>query len=160
MSLFNLLGTSSSDLSSQYPHLSGIFDGTKIPEGYEWLKPIINFLNQYLIPITIALLVMGAFLAIFMGIAMARAEDSSKAADLKKRMWGLIVTVLVVLGLIWLLSWLFSALPTIIETFRGPIQSNLPDGIETPSSVNSSSGSTGSSGFAGGGIGGGGGTAW
>ena len=158
MRLFNLLGTSSS--SVEYSHLSGIFDGTNIPEDYEWLKPIINFLNQYLIPITITLVVMGAFLAIFMGIALARAEDSGKAGDLKKRMWGLIITVLVVLVLIWLLAWLFSALPTIIETFRGPIQSNLPDGIETPSSGNSSSGSTGSSGFAGGGIGGGGGTAW
>ncbi len=159
MRLFNLLGTSSS--SVEYSHLSGIFDGTNIPEDYEWLKPIINFLNQYLIPITITLVVMGAFLAIFMGIALARAEDSGKAADLKKRMWGLIVAILVILALIWLLAWLFSALPTIIETFRGPIQDNLPGGIEGPSSGGaSSSSSSNSGGFAGGGSGGGGGTAW
>lgn len=142
MSLFNLLGTSSSDLSSQYPHLSGIFDGTNIPDDFAYLRPIINFLNQYIIPITITLLVMGAFLAIFMGIALARAEDSGKAADLKKRMWGLVVAVIIILALIWLLAWLFSALPTIVEFFRGPIEDGLPSGIEGPGSGSSGSSSS------------------
>lgn len=139
MSLFNLLGTSSSNLSSQYPHLSGIFDGTNIPDDFAYLRPIINFLNQYIIPITITLLVMGAFLAIFMGIALARAEDSGKAAELKKRMWGLVVAVIIILALIWLLAWLFSALPTIVEFFRGPIEDALPGGIEGSSSASSGS---------------------
>ncbi len=131
--MFYLLNADASSSSEAYEHLSGIFNYHNVA-GYEYLKPIINFLNQYIIPISVTLLVMGAFLAIFLGIAMARAEDSNKAADLKKRMWGVIVAVLVVLALIWLLGWLFSALPTIVSTFRDPVMSNLPGGLEGSSS--------------------------
>ncbi len=126
------------DNTSTYssPYLTGIFDGSKfVGTDYDFIVPIIEFINQFIIPITITLVVMGAFLAIFIGIAIAKAESSSKAAELKKRMVGIIVTIVICLALFWFLGWLFSALPTIIEFFKGPVISNLPGGgISTSSS--------------------------
>lgn len=120
------------------PYLTGIFDGSKFSgTDYDFLVPIIEFINQFILPITITLVIMGVFLAIFIGIAIAKAESSSKAAELKKRMVGIIVTIVVCIALFWLLGWLFSALPTIVEFFKGPIMSNLPGG---GISANSSSG--------------------
>ncbi len=112
MGLFNFLLASND-------YLTGIFDGSKLEgEGYEYLIPIVKFFNQFLIPISITLLLAGTFISIFLAFMMIKQEDSSKKTALRSRLIGIVITVLIVTALIWLLAWLIANYPAIMGSIR------------------------------------------
>ena len=74
-------------------YTTGIFDGSKL-EGtrYEYLMPIVKFANQYIVAISVMLLIAGGFLTIFLGFMIAKNENAEQRAKLRQRMYGIIVT--------------------------------------------------------------------
>jgi len=116
MNLFFLLG--SDNASSGTGGWTSIFSYTGDSAA---IKDIVSFLNTYLVPFTIILCVAGAIMAIVLAAAMIREEDLKKAADFKKKLIGMVVTILVVIVLVWLLGWLISSYETIIATLKGAI---------------------------------------
>ncbi len=105
MNLFNLLG-----------------DYFQVPSGdYKFLAEIVTFLNQAVLPITIVLTVAASVLSVVIGFCIMKAESSDKAKEMKKRLWGLIITVICVVGGVWLLGILLSGdtMTSIIDRFRG-----------------------------------------
>ena len=93
---------------------AGALDGTD----YAYLKPIVEFLNKLVVPLTITLLVGAAILAICIGVAIAKADSSDKSAEMKKRLWGLMITVVVVVVLCWVLGYILSNYATIMAWFK------------------------------------------
>lgn len=94
MNIFNLLG--------------GIFNVEISTEGFEWLQPIVNFLDSLIIPITIILAVAGAIWVIILGVQLARAESADKAQEAKKRLINVAVAIVAIIIFIWLLTWFAS----------------------------------------------------
>ena len=47
-----------------------------------------------------------------------KAESAEKATEMKKRLWGLIITVVIVIVAVWLLGWLLSNFNTIMTAIR------------------------------------------
>lgn len=101
---FNLLGGPFSDAGSR---LSGSFS---------WLAPIVSFLDQLLIPITIIVAVAGAIWVIILGVQLAKAESADKAQEAKKRLINVAVAMVAIIILIWLLTWFAANIGTIFET--------------------------------------------
>ena len=103
--MFNLLGK--------------IFDSSTLAGDYEYLTSIVDFLDKLVIPLTVTLLVAAAVMSIIIGVAIAKADSSDKSQEMKKRLWGLMITVIVVIALTWLLGYILSNYPTIMNTLRG-----------------------------------------
>lgn len=82
------------------------------------INEIAKFLNLYLVPFTVILCVAGAIMAIVLGAAMVRAEDLKKADDYKRKLVGLIVTIVIVIVLVWLTGWLLTSYKTITDFFK------------------------------------------
>lgn len=99
--------------------LNAIFDASNL-KGSDWdyLVPIVEFLNKAVVPITIVLLVGAAILAVCIGIALAKAEGGEKAAEMKKRLWGLMIAVVIITALIWALGYILSNYGTIMTAIR------------------------------------------
>jgi hypothetical protein len=72
---------------------------------YDWLNPIIKFLDGLLIPLTIIVAVAGAIWVIILGVQLARAESADKAQEAKKRLINVAVAIVAAIVFIWLLSW-------------------------------------------------------
>ncbi|NCB48416.1 MAG: hypothetical protein EOM55_02150 [Clostridia bacterium] len=89
-----------------------------VTEGNTAIDVIATFLNENLIPFTIALCVLGAIVAIVLAAAMVKETDSSKIADYKKKMMGMVVTIFIIIGLVWILGWIITNLPNIQKTFE------------------------------------------
>ena len=89
MSLFNLLGDIFPTMTGEYAYLNGI----------------IGFLNQAIMPLTISLVVLGAVFSICLVFAIMKAETAESAENLKSRLKGLLITIIIV-------TILFILLPT------------------------------------------------
>lgn len=94
--LFNLLGAESVDVEERLNNSFAVFK---------------QFLDNYKIVIAIMLLIAGAFLAIVLGVMLAKAEDSGAAEKVKKRMWGLFITIFVLIVAIFFLDWILGVIP-------------------------------------------------
>ena len=102
--------------------LGGIFDKVvKNGDAYnkpfdsdalKWLGDIVLFLGEILVPITIVILAAGVVWCIYLGIQLARAEDASKAGEVKKRLINVAVAFLVTLVAIWIIALLMTYVPT------------------------------------------------
>ncbi len=116
-------------------YTTGIFDGSKL-EGtrYEYLMPIVKFANQYIVAISVMLLIAGGFLTIFLGFMIAKNENAEQRAKLRQRMYGIIVTFFIVLFLIWFLSWFLTVLSDVFDPIR--------DSVSVPSPSEPSSGNS------------------
>lgn len=102
--------------------LNAIFDAKSLSgSDYEYLMPIVEFLDRLVVPLTIILLVGAAIMAICIGVAIAKADSSDKSSEMKKRLRGLMITVVVVVALVWVLGYILSNYPTIIGKLRGLI---------------------------------------
>lgn len=125
LGIFNFLldVNNSAGVGANDPYLKGIFDGSKINDEYAWIKEIIRFLNQYLVPITIFLLVLAVVFVVVLLFMTMKTDDPAKQQEFKKRMFQIAGTMVICLALVWLLGWLFTALPDIINTFKGPVMS-------------------------------------
>lgn len=102
--MFNSLGTIFSDA-----HLGD----------YQYLQPIVNFLDGIIIPFTIVMAVAAALMTIVLAVMIAKAEDGDKAREMKKRLWGLMITFVIVVVLIWGLGYLLSYFGVIMGFIRG-----------------------------------------
>lgn len=99
--------------------LNSIFDASKLSgTDYEYLVPIVEFLDKLVVPLTVTLLVGAAILSICIGVAIAKADSSDKSSEMKKRLWGLMIAVLIVVALTWILGWILSGYPTIMAWFK------------------------------------------
>ena len=128
MKFFNfLLATTAGDDA----HLDGpYFNGTNLKNTqFEGLTEIVKFLNQFIMPITIVLCIMAALFAIVLAFYMIKSDDPSNQAKYKKRMFGIVSTIVIVLALLWLLGWLFASLPTIMNS--------IADGLSIPTTTSS-----------------------
>ena len=99
--------------------INSIFNASNLNgSDYEYLVPIVEFLDGLVVPLTVILLVGAAILAICIGVAIAKADSSDKSAEMKKRLRGLMITVVVVIALTWLLGYVLSNYPTIIGSLK------------------------------------------
>jgi len=104
MSLFNLLGE-----VKPFNELKG---------EYEYLNSIIKFLNNITFPVTVVLAVGAAVFGVVLAFLIIKAESAEKAQELKKRMWGLIISFIVLVACVWLLGFVLSNFDTIMSTIR------------------------------------------
>lgn len=104
MNSFNVLGT--------------IFSSANLGE-YQYLATIVNFLDQAIIPFTVVLLVATAIFAVCLAFAMIKAETGEKQQEHKKRLIGLVVTVLIITVSIWLLGFFLANFADIMGAIRG-----------------------------------------
>ena len=109
------------DTSVRAPLAVNIFKVSETPGHYSAIDEIAIFLNQYIIPFSITLSVMGAIMAIILGAAIVRADDLKKAAEYKKKLIGMVVTIFIVIFLVWILGWLITSWETIIDFFKSGI---------------------------------------
>lgn len=101
-------------------NLLGIFDTSGLTGDYDWLKPIADFLDGLLVPLTIVIAVAGAIWVIILGVNLARAETADKAQEAKKRLINVAVAMVAVIIFIWLLTWFAASVGTIFD--RSPLE--------------------------------------
>ena len=106
--MFNFLG---GPFSGAINDSSGGWDKV----GLSWLQPVLQFLDNLIIPITIVVAIAGAIWIIILGVKLARAETADKAKEAKGALIRVAVAIVASLVLIWLLVWLASSLPSIIN---------------------------------------------
>ena len=81
--------------------------------GYEFLGPILDFIETAMIPIIIVLLAVGAIYAIILGVNMARAESGEKRDEAKKRIMNFLIGIAVVVVLLVIIYVLAANVTTI-----------------------------------------------
>lgn len=96
MNFFNLLGEASGGPFGATIESSGMMD---------WMKSIAKFLDSIIVPVTIIVAILGAVWIIWLGVQLAKAEDSGKQADAKKKLVNVAIAIVSVIILIWLLTW-------------------------------------------------------
>ncbi len=79
----------------------------------QWLKPIVEVLDDLIIPITIIVAIAGAIWVIILGVKLARAETADKAQEAKKALINVAIAIVASLVVIWLLVWFASSLPSL-----------------------------------------------
>jgi len=95
--------------------LGGIFNPKEAEftgKGMGWLFPIARFLDNLLVPFMIIVLIAGAAWVIVLGVGLARAEDTGKAQEAKKKLINVAVALISVIILVFLLTFLASKIPT------------------------------------------------
>lgn len=80
----SMLGDWRSDLGEEYSWLAGVFDG----------------LTNFLVPLLIAVTTAGMIYAVYLGVNLIRAEDSTKREEAKKRLiWAIVGIVVIIAGI-------------------------------------------------------------
>ena len=82
--------------------------------GLSWLKQIVTFLDNLIIPFTIVVAIAGAIWIIILGVKLARAETADKAKEAKGALIRVAVAIVASLVLIWLLTWFAANLNNIL----------------------------------------------
>ena len=101
--------------------LGGIFNPDAGDFGkMEWLYPIAKFLDDILIPFIIIVLVAGAIWIVLLGIKLARAEDTGKADEAKKRLINVAIAIVAVIVFIFLLAFVSSNISTWLDPSSQP----------------------------------------
>ena len=120
-----LLLTKLAGLFLNIPNLGGLFyDSSKDvwKEGsFTWLKNIAKFLDDALVPVIIVVGALGAIWIIILGVNLARAESSDKAAEAKKRLINVIIAILSVIILVFLLAFFINKAPTWFDDSKNNI---------------------------------------
>ena len=110
-----LLLTKLAGLFLNIPNLGGLFyDSSKDvwkQGSFTWLKNIAKFLDDALVPVIIVVGALGAIWIIILGVNLARAESSDKAAEAKKRLINVIIAILSVIILVFLLAFFINKAP-------------------------------------------------
>lgn len=101
--------------------LAGIFaiDENAFGNGFGWLLPIAKFLNNALIPIIIIVAILGAVWIIWLGVQLAKAEDSSKATEQKKKLINVVIALVAVIVFVFLFAFLSTQLPVWLDSSNG-----------------------------------------
>lgn len=104
MNMFSLLGA------------EGIFNYSG---KYKFLDGILTFMNNAIIPLTVSLAVLAGVFSLVLVFLIIKAETADRAEEYKKRLKGLLLTVLIVIAFVWVFSWLLANLDAIIAAIRG-----------------------------------------
>ena len=98
--------------------LAGIFSikDADFGNGFGWLLPIAKFLNNALIPIIIIVSILGAVWIIWIGVQLAKAEDSSKATEQKKKLINVVIALVAIIIFVFLFAFIATQLPTFLGT--------------------------------------------
>lgn len=91
-------------------------DQFKAGSAFNWLGPIAKFLDDALIPVVIIVGALGAIWIVILGVNLARAESSDKAAEAKKRLINVIIAILSVIILVFLLAFFVAKVPTLFAS--------------------------------------------
>ena len=83
------------------------WQGVEIDERFRFMKTICDALNTLLWPILIIVASVGSIYAIFLGINMAKAEDSGKREEARKRLINTIIAMAVTVVIIILIQVVF-----------------------------------------------------
>ena len=83
--------------------------------GNNWLGQIVAFLGNILIPVTIVILAAAVVWCVYLGIQLARAEDATKAGEIKKRLVNVAVAFIITLAAVWIISSLMAFIPTWLD---------------------------------------------
>ncbi len=114
-----LLLTKLASLFLNVPALGGLFyknDSEFKKNKMDWLAPIAKFLDDLLVPVIIIVGALGAVWIIILGVNLARAESSDKAAEAKKRLINVIIAILSVIILVFLLAFFVNKAPTLFTS--------------------------------------------
>ena len=104
--IFNLFGG---------PFAQQIQDNFNKANSVEWIKPIVEFLDRIIWPLTIIVAIVGAIWVIWLGIKMAKAEEASKQKEARKALINVAIAMLVTLIIVWLLTWFAANLSAIFD---------------------------------------------
>ena len=110
-----LLFTRLAALFLNFPALGGLFykpEDWESRQEFQWLEPIAEFLDSALVPVIIVVGALGAIWIIILGVNLARAESSDKAAEAKKRLINVIIALVAVILLVFLLALFIGNAPT------------------------------------------------
>lgn len=77
-----------------------------------FLEPIVNALNVIIIPVVALLATAGTIYSIVLAVNMAKADNAEKRAAAKKRIIGVIITMVSIIALLFLLRFILSNLDT------------------------------------------------
>ncbi len=91
-----------------------------------WQEEIANFLDTYLVPITIVLLVMASIFCLVLTFMIMKTENPEDQKKYKKRMIQICITIAICLALVWLLKWL---LGSGLFNYLDGIKSSVQDGL-------------------------------
>lgn len=97
--------------------LGTIFSSANLGD-YDYLKSIVDFLDEIVIPTTIVLSIAAAVFSACIAFMIIKAESAEKAEEMKKRLFGIIITFVVVIVVVWILGLVLSNFSTIMETIR------------------------------------------
>ena len=103
--------------------LGGVFSPSKstfTDVNMEWLYPIAKFLDDILIPLIIIVLAAGAIWIIILGTKLARAEDTTKAEEAKKRLINVAISIVAVIVFIFLLAFVSTNISTWLSSDSQP----------------------------------------
>lgn len=112
--------SSSSSSASSVTSSSGTVSGG-------WKGTIITFLNTYLVPITIFLLVLTAVFCIALAFFIMKTDDPGKQKEYKTRMIQIACTIVICLFLVWILYWILGS--TEISKFLDNTKSDILSGF-------------------------------
>ena len=84
--------------------ITGDGKSVEVDEKFRFMKTICDALNSLLWPILIVVATVGSIYAIFLGINMAKAEDSSKRDEARKRLINAVIAMGVTIVLILLIQ--------------------------------------------------------
>ena len=119
--MFKLLGAlvESAGIGGGSSSGNGIFslDGIKGTD-YEYLTGIVTFLNEIIVPLTVVLAISAAIMAVVFGTLIIKAEDAEKQKEMKKRLIGLMITVVTVTVVVWVFGFVISNFGTIMNAIR------------------------------------------
>ena len=97
--------------------LGAIFSTDGLGE-YQYLEPVVRFMNNIIVPATVVLAVAAAIMIVVFAWLIIKAEDGEKAKEMKKRMIGLMITFITITILIWLFGLVISNFGTIMTSIR------------------------------------------
>lgn len=97
--------------------LGAIFSSNSLGD-YEYLKSIVDFLDEIIIPLTVTLSVAAAVFSVCIAFLIIKAESADKASEMKKRLFALLITVVIVIAVVWIFGIVLSNFDTIMRTVR------------------------------------------
>ncbi len=98
--------------------LGAIFSSANLGD-YQYLKSIVDFLDMIIIPLTVTLSVAGAVFAVVIAFMIIKAESADRADEMKRRLLGLIITVITVTAVVWIFGLFLSNFSSIMKVIRG-----------------------------------------
>lgn len=105
-------------MSNFFNNLGAIFSSASLGD-YQYLKSIVDFLDMIVIPLTITLVVSAALFSVVLAFLIIKAESAEKADEMKRRLFGLLIAVVIVTIIVWVFGYVLSNFAEIMKAVRG-----------------------------------------